>query len=291
MEKKWDGKTKGSLLGYKFFVFCIRFFGLKVSYFFCYFVSFYFILFAKKQRNGILQFYTLGMGKTKKEAKKMAFKNFYNFGQTLIDRIAMHTNKRKSFTHRFNNEKVLRKMNDDNKGGILISGHVGNWENAGNLIRERITSTINIVMMDAEVEKIKDFLKTQTGGQKYNLIPIKDDMSHLILMHRALKKNEFIAIHADRVSDVGKNIELDFLNSKAEFPLGPFILAHKFKAPITFVYAAKATKFHYELYATDPLVETKSPEEIAQKYVTHLESMVKKYPMQWFNFYNYYAGN
>lgn len=290
MEKKWDGKTKGSLFGYKFFVFCIRFFGLRVSYFFCYFVSFYFILFAKKQRDGLLQFYTLGLGYSSKEAKKMAFTNFYNFGQTLIDRIAMLTNKRDSFTHVFNNEKVLRQMNDDNKGGILISGHLGNWENAGNLIRERITSTVNIVMLDAEVEKIKDFLESKTGGQKFNIIPIKDDMSHLILMHRALKRNEFIAIHADRTSDVGKNIELDFLNSKAEFPLGPFILAHKFKAPITFVYAAKANKFHYELYATDPLTDTKSPEEIAEKYVTHLESMVKKYPKQWFNFYKYYAS-
>jgi len=290
MEKKWDGKTKGSLLGYKFFVFCIRFFGLNVSYFFCYFVSFYFILFAKKERDGLLQFYTVGLKYSVKDAKKAAFRNFYNFGQTLIDRIAMQTNKRKTFDHTFNNEKVLRQMNDDNKGGILISGHVGNWENAGNLIRERITSTINIVMMDAEVEKIKDFLASQTGGPKYNLIPIKDDMSHLILMHRALKKNEFIAIHADRISDLSKNIELDFLNGKAKFPLGPFILAHKFKAPITFVYAAKASKFKYELYATDPLTETESPEEIAQKYAAHLESMVLKYPTQWFNFYKYYAS-
>tara|TARA_B110000285_G_scaffold234894_1_gene313557 strand:+ start:250 stop:1122 length:873 start_codon:yes stop_codon:yes gene_type:complete len=290
MEKKWNGKTKGSLWGYKFFVFLIRFFGLSVSYFFCYFVSFYFILFAKQQREGLLQFYTVGLGYSRKEAKKLAFNNFYNFGQTLIDRIAMLTNKRKSFTHTFNNEKVLREMNDNNEGGILISGHVGNWENAGNLIRERITSTINIVMLDAEKEKIKVFLENKTGGQKYNLIPIKDDLSHLILMHRALKRNEFIAIHADRVSEVGKNIELKFLKSKTEFPLGPFILAHKFKAPITFVYAAKASKFHYELYATDPLTVTNSPEEVAQKYVTHLESMVYKYPTQWFNFYNYYAS-
>jgi len=290
MENKWDGKTKGSLLGYKFFVFCIRFFGLNVSYFFCYFVSLYFILFAKKQREGLLQFYTVGLDYSRKKAKKAAFDNFYNFGQTLIDRIAMQTDKRKAFNHTFNNEEVLRKMNDDNKGGILISGHVGNWENAGNLIRERITSTINIVMLDAEVEKIKDFLAQQTGGPKYKLIPIKDDMSHLILMHRALKRNEFIAIHADRVSESGKNIRFDFLKGKADFPLGPFILAHKFKAPITFVYAAKASKFDYELYATDPLTDTQSPEEIAQKYVSHLESMVLKYPTQWFNFYNYYVS-
>jgi len=290
MEKKWDGKTKGSLLGYKFFVFCINFLGLKISYFFCYFVSYYYIFFAGKERDGLIQFYQVGLGKSKKEAKKLARKNFYQFGQTLIDRIAMFTKRKKKFTHTFNNEKVLHQLNDDKKGGILISGHVGNWEIAGNLIHDRITTAVNIVMLDAEVEKVKSFLEMKTGGPKYHLIAIKDDLSHLIKIHHALKRNEFVAIHADRVSDGVKTIELDFLKSKAEFPIGPFILAEKFKAPVTFVFAAKGEKTHYELYATEPIVEATSKEQIAESYVKQLETMVLKYPTQWFNFYNYYAG-
>lgn len=288
--EKWDGKTKGSLWGYKFFIFIIRAFGLNVSYFFCRFVSYYYILFAKTPREGLIQFYTIGFGYSRSKARKMAITNFYNFGQTLIDRIAMLSNKKNAFTHTFNNEVVLREMNNNAQGGILISGHLGNWENAGNLIHERITNTINIVMLDAEVEKIKKFMKMKTGGSNYNLIPLKkDDMSHLILIHKALKRNELVAIHADRVTSDGKFFEMDFLKGKAKFPMGPFILAEKFNVPTTFVYAAKGSKFHYDLYATDPITEKTSAEEIAKKYVKHLESMVEKYPTQWFNFYNYYA--
>jgi predicted LPLAT superfamily acyltransferase len=288
--EKWDGKTKGSLWGYKFFIFIIRTFGLNVSYFFCRIVSYYYILFAKTPREGLIQFYAIGFGHNKKKSRKLAITNFYNFGQTLIDRIAMFSDKKKAFTHTFNNEKVLRKMNENGNGGILISGHVGNWENAGNLIHERITSTINIVMLDAEVEKVKKFMEMKTGGSKYNLIPIKKDgMSHLILIHQALKRKEFVALHADRITEDTKSFELNFLKGEAKFPMGPFILAEKFKVPITFVYAAKATKFHYDLYATDPITEPLPALEIAQKYVSHLETMVKKYPTQWFNFYKYYA--
>lgn len=287
--EKWDGKTKGSLWGYKFFIFCIRVLGLNFSYFFCYIVSAYYVWFSKKQRNGLIQFYTIAFNYTKKEARKLTYRTFYNFGQTLIDRIAMQSSKRNSFTHTFNNEKVLREMHKNEQGGILISGHVGNWENAGNLIHQRITSTINIIMLDAEVQKVKDYMQQKTGGPKYNLIPIKNDMSHLILMHQALRRNELIAIHADRISEQGKSIELDFLGGKAKFPAGPFIMAHKFKVPITFVYAVKGSKFHYDLFATDPITESKSEIEVAEKYVKHLETMVRKYPTQWFNFYNYYA--
>lgn len=287
--EKWDGKTKGSLWGYRFFVACIRFFGIPVAYFFCYFVAGYFVLFASKQRNSLVRFYTQGFNYSKRKAFGMAYRNFFFFGQTLIDRIALTTSRRNYFTHDFDNEKVLREMAAQQKGGILLSGHVGNWENAGNLIRERITSHINVVMLDAEAEKIKAYLSEQTGGASYQIIPIKNDMSHLILIHAALKRNEFVAIHSDRVFESSKTILLPFLNKTAHFPIGPFVLARMFNVPITFVYAAKTNKRHYALSATDPIINPESEDQIARAYVAHLEGMVKKYPNQWFNFFDYFA--
>lgn len=290
MEEKWDGKTKGSLWGYRFFVFCIRTFGLNFSYLFSYFVSIYYVLFSRDQRNGLMKFYKVAFGYNKSKARRSTFRNFYLFGQTLIDRVALRTKRNKKFTYTFNNETVLRSLHEKRQGGFLISGHVGNWENAGNLIKQRITGTINIVMLDKEVEKIKSYMESETGGPEYKLIPIKNDMSHLILIHQALKRHELVAIHADRVSGTMKTIELPFFGKPTKFPAGPFIMAHKFKVPITFVFAAKGSKFHYDLYATDLISDSKSPEEIAKKYVDYLETMVKKYPTQWFNFYDYYAS-
>ncbi len=290
MEKKWDGKTKGSLLGYQFFVFCIRFLGVRFSYFFCIWVSGHFILFARKHRNALTRFYMQGFGYTKMQAIRTAARNFYRFGQVLIDRIALKTNRKKIFTHSFDNEKALIDINAMGKGGFLFSGHVGNWENAGNLIGERITSKINILMLDAEVEKIKHFLDKNTEQAKYNLIPLKDDMSHLILIHQALKRNELIALHADRTLEGQKKMAIPFLNGIANFPAGPFIMAHKFKVPVTFVFAVKTTSTHYQLSATEPILASGSPEEIAVKYVARLEEMVKGSPEQWFNFYDFYAN-
>lgn len=293
MEKKWDGKTKGALLGYRFFVFCIRFLGVRISYFFCFFVAGYFILFAKKQRNGLISFYKKGFGFSTFKGIRYSAANFYQFGQIIIDRVALKTKRKSIYTHSFNNEKVLREMHTNGKGGFLISGHVGNWENAGNLIGERITSQINILMLDAEVEKIKKFLEESTEKSKYNLIPLKEDMSHLILMHKALKNNELIALHADRIMEGQKTFTFEFLGSPAQFPAGPFIMAFKFKVPVTFVFAIKEGSTHFSLSATDPVIgktDVHSPEELAQLYVSELEQKVRKAPKQWFNFYDYYAS-
>lgn len=151
MEKKWDGKTKGSLWGYRFFVSLIKLFGVRVAYFFCIWVSFYFVLFAKKQRKGLIQFYRVGFGFSTLKSLRFAISNFYEFGKIIIDRVALRTPRKSFYSHSFDNEKVLIEMHQAGKGGFLFSGHVGNWENAGNLIGERITSKINILMLDEEV--------------------------------------------------------------------------------------------------------------------------------------------
>lgn len=290
VNEKWDGKTKGSLLGYKFFVFCINFFGVWISYFFCIWVATYFVLFSRKSRNALISFYQIGFGLSKGRAKINSFKNFNIFGRVLIDRIALKTKKRKIYTHIFDNEQALKDIYENGKGGFLFSGHVGNWENAGNLIGERITSKINVLMLDDEVEKIKSYLSKSTEVEKYNLIQLKNDMSHLVLIHQALKRNELIALHADRVMHDQKYFSLKFLKGVAKFPTGPFIMAYKFKVPISFVFAVKGKGTHYNLCATTPNSDYSSPEEIAASYVLKLEDMVTSNPTQWFNFYDYYAS-
>lgn len=286
---RWDGKTKGSLVGYKIFLFFIKTLGLDFAYRLLQLVTFYYYLFAKKQKEALLDFYQNILHFPASKAKKLARQNFYIFGQTLVDRAAFLLGKTEQFAHEFENEQYLVDIRDGGKGGILLSAHLGNWETAGNLLKGRITPTINIVMLDAEVESIKQFMDTSTGGSRFKVIAIKDDLSHIIAIRNALVNNEFIAIHSDRYLDGAKFIELDFFGKKAKFPYGPFVIASKFDAPVTFVFAAKDGKYSYHLSATLPITDKLKPEEIAKLYVAELERKVKEYPEQWFNYFNFFV--
>lgn len=285
---QWNGKSKGTALGYKIFLNIIKIFGLPLTYLILRFVTFYYYLFATKNRNAIRDFYLNALKLPGNQINKITRKNFFYFGQTLVDRFAFLIGKGDKFSYTFNNEQYLLDIKENGKGGILLSGHVGNWETAGNLLKSRVTPTINVLMLDKEVEKIKQFLESTTGGSHFNIIAIKDDLSHVIKIHQALKRNEFIAIHADRYMEGAKFIELDFLGKKAKFPLGPFIIASKFKAPVTFVFAVKENKYHYLLSSTNPITESLSPEEIAKKFVEELEKKVTLHPEQWFNYFNFF---
>lgn len=291
MVSRWDGKTKGSLTGYKIFLFFIRHSSLEVVYGLLRLVTYYYYLFSSKSRNALVSFYKSFLNLPDNQIRKLTRLNFYKFGQVLVDRAAFLTGKSVNYSHTFENEAYLVAMREGQKGGILLSAHLGNWETAGNLLNGRITPSINIVMLDAEVENIKKFMEMSTGGPRFKVIPIKNDLSHVISIRNALKNNEFVAIHADRYMEGAKYLELDFLGRKARFPLGPFIIASKFDAPVTFVFANKDGQFSYHLSATPPIYSKMTPEAIAKLYVATLEEKVKMYPDQWFNYFDFFIDD
>ncbi len=285
---RWDGKTKGSLSGYKLFLFFIRHCSLSTVYALLRVVTYYYFLFSAKPRKALTGFYQTFLPLSKRETRELVRTNFYKFGQVLVDRAAFLTGKSAVYSHTFENEQCLLDIRDAGKGGILLSAHLGNWETAGNLLNGRITPDINIVMLDAEVENIKELIETSTGGPRFKVIPIKNDLTHVISIRNALRNNEFVAIHADRYLDGSKFIELDFLGKIARFPLGPFVIASKFDAPVTFVFANKNGQYSYHLSATLPIYNKLSPQEIAKAYVSTLEAKVRVYPDQWFNYFDFY---
>lgn len=284
---QWSGKTKGTLLGYKIFLYSIKIFGLKTAYTVLKIVSFYYYVFAKSSREHIVNFYKKTLQFPPSKAKKITKRNFYIFGQTLLDRYAFLLGKAEKVTCSFKNEEFLIKAKEEGKGAVLLSAHVGNWEAAGNFLTKRVSNKVNAVMLDAEVEKIKNYMNKNTGGSQFGIISIKNDFSHIIKINNALSDNEFIAIHADRYTEGNKFIELPFFGNKVRFPYGPFLIAFKFKVPVFFVYAVKESDFHYQLSTVEPITNAPSVEYIAEAYVKELEKMVIKYPEQWFNYYNY----
>lgn len=285
---EWDGKSKGNVLGYKIFLLSLKTFGLPFTYFILRFVTYYYFLFSAKSRLPIEDFYRSALKLPSDIIRQKTRENFFYFGQTLIDRAAFLIGKGDKFSYTFDNEQYLLDIKNNGKGGILLSAHIGNWETAGNLLKSRVTPTINVLMLDAEEQKIKQYMSATTGGSRFKIIPIKNDLSHVIKINNALSNNEFVAIHADRYLPGSKYIELNFLGKKAKFPLGPFIIASKFNAPVTFVFSIKEQQYHYHLSATKPITEKLSPENVAQQFVKELEKKVTLHPEQWFNYFDFY---
>jgi len=286
---EWDGKSKGSLLGYKIFVFCIRKLGIRPSYFILYFVATYYFLFLKKTNRVTFYYFHNRLGYSSTKAKKMVFMSYYTFGQTLIDKTAISAGMRNRFTYEFDGIQRLRELLANKNGGVLISAHIGNFEIAEYFLSDLDDEfKINLLTTDMEHRVIKEYLESIASKSSVKFIIIKEDLSHIYEINNALSNNELICLTGDRYMEGVKHITYPLLEQDANFPAGPFIIASRLKVPVVFVYVMKEKNLHYHLFARQAVVKHRDDKALLAAYVDNLETMLKRYPLQWFNYFDFW---
>lgn len=291
---QWEGRSRASTTGYRIFVWLLEHGGIKPAYTLLHFVTIYYRLFVPAAIRPLRYLYRERLQLSKAETRKLIRKNLLIFGQTLIDKIIVLAGIKNPLTFSHPGIEYLEEMVRDGKGGLLVSAHLGNWEVAGHMLK-RLESTINILMYDGEAEQIKEFMERFDARRSFNIIYIREDLSHIYEISAALQRNEFVCLHADRFRPGNRTVKHSFLGLEATFPVGPFVLASKLKAPVCFVFAFKETNFHYSFYApyaarTYEGHGMEGATRMLDDYVQLLEQGLKDHPEQWFNYFEFWPN-
>lgn len=286
---KWEGKSRGTVQGYKIFVFFIKKAGIKTAYFILYFVAAYYFIFLKKSNQAIFYYFKERLGYSYFKSKKMVYKSYYTFGQTILDKVSIAAGMRDKFSYEFDGVEILKKLLSEKKGGVLISAHIGNFEIAEHFFGEiDVEFQINLVTTDLEHSAIKNYLEKITKKSSVKFIIIKDDLSHVFEINAALARNELVCFTGDRYFEGGKFLTEKLLGEEAKFPAGPFIIASRLKVPVVFVYVMKEPNLHYHLYTREAIVKHRDEKILLKAYTENLEMMLKEYPLQWFNYFDFW---
>ncbi len=288
----WEGKSRGNKLGYRIFVFILKYVGLRPAYLVLRLVALYFFLFLFKASKPIFRYFHLRLGYGRLKSLRKTYSNFYLLGQTILDKLVLLSDIPNKFSFEFDGEENLLDISQQKRGGLLLSAHLGNWDIAGHLLK-RLNTRINIVIFDGEHEQIKSYIAQIIKKQQVKFIVIKNDLSHIYEISEAFANNELVCMHADRFLEGNKTIAAHFLGKTARFPMGPFVLAAQFKVPVSYVFAFKETDLHYHLFASQPreyghLKKNEAIEAIANDFVAEIENKIGQYPEQWFNYYDFW---
>jgi predicted LPLAT superfamily acyltransferase len=290
MATEWEGKSRGSVLGYRIFVFCIKNLGIRAAYFLLYFVTLYFCFFSLKSTRSIYFYFRTILGYSVAKSILHIYKNYYVFGQTIIDKVAISSGLRDKFTYHFDGIQHLRDTLKQGKGGILISAHVGNFEIAEFFLNELDENPkISILATDAEHQAIKEYLERYTKKSSTKFIIIKEDFSHIFAMNAALSNNEIICVTGDRYVKDSKYLEEEMLGKIARFPAGPFQIGSRLVVPVLFVYVMKESRKHYHLFAKKVDVKPRDAQDLLKKYTESVAWILNRYPLQWFNYFDFWA--
>lgn len=297
----WSGRTRGGYVGNSIFVALIRYIGPWCAYLLLVPVSFYYLFSAPKAVRASKDYLRRldGGGASWLATMCLIFKHFFSFGKSLIDRVAVTAGNFQGFQFIFHGEEYIRQALAEGKGVVIISAHCGNWQAAANLL-ERLEVPVNLVAYEGEAAPLRRLSPLTSGKARFSLISLEDPLAAGIQIMKALRRGEIVAMHADRALEDSSTIQVPFLGTPARFPAGPFAVAAVSGAPLIHTFAMRVKDYHYHFYAypAEHLSFSRKPlERQAQMrawvglFAARLEETLKQYPLQWYNYYNFWEGS
>ncbi|MCM1176838.1 MAG: hypothetical protein NC308_04630 [Clostridium sp.] len=295
MARQWEGKSRGGSAGYRIFIWLLSHLGLGAAYCLLCLVVLYFVPFAPRQTRSVWAYSRkiLGYGRLKSSA--FVVKSYFALGKSIIDKVAIGSGMEDHFSFEFENHRMMLDLIESGRGYIAIGAHVGSWQ-MGTPFFGKYGSRINVVMYDNEHQDVKKVLHEHGQEDSFKIIKIAEDgLSHVFAINDALGRGELVCFQGDRYMNEDRKLAAMFMGHEAMFPRGPFVLASKLRVPVVFYFAMreKGRKYCFHFFAPEtahvkPGGKLFTEEEIFRAYVNSLEAIVRKYPEQWFNYYDFW---
>ena len=281
-------KQRGSGWSIKLVFNLYRLFGYKFVYLLMYPVTFVYAILSTNVYSALKKYYAhLGID--------MSFYRYFEhsrtFAITMVDRFIT---KADPASYKFVYDDPDRPLEIFSNATILLLSHFGGWAASSN--SSRSTNVMNIVMQEAMKETIKEIEDEIGYKDTQKIIDINNGpIAVSIAIANALMANEVVAIMGDRASNPNATIKCEFLGEEALFNKNPFQIAYKMKKPMVayFVILTGIQEYKVEFIEIDIDYDKKVDEAIKEAvklYVSKYEEVIKRYPNQWFNLYDFWKN-
>ena len=288
---QWSGRTDGTPFMQKALIVLFKVVPLEVIYAVMALVVPFYMLFNRKGYLAMYHFFRQRLGKGWLGAVGHVYLNHFRFGEVVLDRFATYAGVRFKLTID-GNEHFLR-LNEGEKGFMMLSSHVGNYEQAGYVLKSDRKS-FNALIYSGESATVMNGRKRQFVDSNIHMIPVQADMSHLFLLNSILDEGNIVSMPADRCFGSAQSVGCQFFGAEAQFPLGPFATAVQKEGPALAVMVMKEGTRRYRAFVRPVECDTTLPHRkqmaaMAQNFATTLEEIVRRYPHQWYNYFEFWG--
>lgn len=288
-EKQWDGTTYGNGLMHRWLIGLLRRIDVRLIYVFAY----VFVVPPCLLRPGfkfIYRYFREHFGLSAVLAFWKTYLNHCMFAQAVIDKFAMYAGRK--FDIEIEGYEHFSRLATRPEGFVQLSSHVGNYEIAGYTLIAK-DKQFNALVYFGEKASVMENRKKMFEQTNIRMIPIRQDMSHLFELDNALTNGQIVSIPGDRIWGSPKSVSVTFLDQKAQLPMGPFKVIATRGMEVLVVHVVKVASLKYKIYVT-PLSYDKTAsrnqqvEQLAKQYAEELERIVRRYPTQWYNYFDFW---
>ncbi len=244
-------------------------------------------------RRTAYRYFRRRQGYGRRRALWATYRNHCLFSQTVIDRFALFAGRRydvavEGYSH-------FARLSAAPEAFVQLSAHVGCYEVAGyTLVADR--KPLNALVYGGEKQSVMEGRQQRFARTGVTMIPVQPDMSHLFAVNEALARHETVSMPADRIVGSRKTLTVSLLGAPARLPMGPFAVATMRSLEAISVHVMKTSAKGYTAYVSPLPYDHTAPrqqqmQQLADAYAAALERLLRQYPEQWYNFFEFWNND
>jgi predicted LPLAT superfamily acyltransferase len=221
------------------------------------------------------------------------------FAHVFLDRVRLLSDGVNAFTVTSQREHLIGDLHAAGKGAVLIGAHFGSFEALRAFDRVLPGLNVRYLMFPDHAPHSTELLREINPDVADKVISLANGQHAMMEVYEALERGEFVAFLGDRMPNaaIRAKVSAQFLGSAIDVPTSPYIAAMAAKVPLILCTAPRLGKDRYEVEFT--LFHDGSPvqraerqtiiEGLARRYVETLETLCRRHPYNWFNFFDIWS--
>lgn len=222
---------------------------------------------------------------SEKKIKTIAYITFQNFGKSFVEFLHFSKANKENIKKYVTVEGMnyLKDALEKEKGVIIFSGHLGNWEVIP-LTFALLGYPMSVLVKEQSNKYIDNMLNKIRRGEGTEVIDLEQAPKKII---KLLQEGKIVGIVGDQSKSQG--VKVNFFNKPIMIPQGAASFAMRYQATLLPTFDIREEDNKHRIIIEPPLdfsdQEKVSLEEVMNKLMEKIEKYVRDYPEQWIWWY------
>lgn len=225
------------------------------------------------------------------EALRRSYRTLWAFAWCLTERYRRLAAP-ELFSATIEGEEHWRQVIDGTGGVVLVTAHVGPWENATHFGASNSPRRIHIVREKEIDPRAQQFVQEllSRSGTSFITHFAGEELSLALELAKALRAGDVVALQCDRPREGGRTIIVSLFGRPMPLPTGPAALARAAHVPILPVFNFRDGRFRGRSVVRAPICVPRTADRDAdvavatRRLAAEIEWAISQRPHQWFCF-------
>ena len=259
-------------------------------------ITLYFCFRRTRERRDSREFLSLALGRPARAWD--IFNHIHSYAATILDRIFLLSDKNLDrFDLRVDGLDALQAEMARGRGVLLLGSHFGSFEALRALTLHEPQVQLRVVMDLKQTRALNELLHALNPSIAANVIDAGVDPGALALsLHEAAQQGALIGLLADRPRAREATAAVEFFGRTAHLPTAAYQIASMLDLPVVLAFGiyrgGNRYDLHFETFAQSikiPRNDRATQLQVwAQRFAARLEYYARRYPYNWFNFYDFW---